>query len=95
MNIIRSFQFRRHHDDLIYYFDEVGTDRNGRVFKRRDLDVLVVRNHDHGWVAVADEKISATPWLVPLKEQEDYPPEGDWISRKHEKVYVYSLSYVS
>ena len=34
------------------------------------------------------------PWEVPPKMQADFPPEGDWVSRKGPKSYVYSLVYV-
>jgi len=35
------------------------------------------------------------PWDTLPHQQGNYPPEGDWISRKGSKSYVYTLVYVS
>jgi hypothetical protein len=52
---------------------------------------------DWGWVAWDLESQSCTgrPWNVLLADQVDHPPEGDWVSRKGAKSYVYRLVYVS
>lgn len=89
----KSFQLERQNDGLIYFFDEYGSDENGRIFKRRDANVLILRNRTHGWVVVSDATITGVPWLIPVNQQVEYPPEGDWISRKNTKIYVYSLTY--
>ncbi len=34
------------------------------------------------------------PWNVLPQDQGDHPPEGEWVSRKGSKSYVYSLVYV-
>jgi hypothetical protein len=32
------------------------------------------------------------PWHVPPQDQSpEFPPEGDWVSKKGSKSYVYSL----
>jgi len=39
--------------------------------------------------------ITGRPWNPPLKEQsEEYPPEGEWVSKKGIKSHVYELKYI-
>ena len=56
----------------------------------------MVRDECFGWVTVLgerDERITGLAWGVPAAEQGDFPPEGDWVSRKGERSYVYTLVY--
>ena len=51
-----------------------------------------------GWVAWDETTQSCVgkPWETsPEKQDEDFPPEGVWVSRKGPKSYVYELGYVS
>ncbi|WP_375785466.1 hypothetical protein ACE10Z_39210 [Bradyrhizobium sp. Pha-3] len=51
---------------------------------------------DWGWVAwdPANRSCTGRPWDVLPAAQGGHPPEGDWVSRKGAKSYVYSLVYV-
>jgi hypothetical protein len=92
-----KFELRRQSDELVYTF--VVAERPDRfpAYKRLDQDVWIVRRPDWGWVAWDDAAQSCTglPWnVLPDNNRGDYPPEGDWVSRKGSKSYVYSLVYI-
>ncbi len=90
------FQLRRLSDDLVYHFDRQLRPDERIGYKRRDQNLWIVFLPEYGWIAV-DEKtgaITGRPWNTPLKDQnDDYPPEGEWVSKKGIKSYVYELKY--
>ncbi|GKQ51939.1 hypothetical protein BRSPCE3_27940 [Bradyrhizobium sp. Ce-3] len=47
-----------------------------------------------GWDP-ATQSCAGRPWNVLPADQGDHPPEGDWVSSKGPKSYVYGLVYVS
>ncbi len=95
--VTNQFELRRLSDELIYTFNK-GTMPDGRDgFQREDLDLWITYRTDIGWVAW-DEKSSTSfgrPWHVaPAEQNPHYPPEGEWVSKKGVKSYVYQLVYV-
>jgi hypothetical protein len=92
-----KFELRRQSDDLVYTFVRSLRPDGSVGYKRDDGDHWIVQKPDWGWIAWDDASQSCMgrPWNVLPREQEDFPPEGDWVSRKGSKSYVYVLCYVS
>lgn len=90
--MIRSFELRRRIDDLIYRFDKVAN----KGYKRSDGNFWIIKHPRFGWVAwdEHDKDVMGRPWNVPPDEQGDTPPEGEWVSRKGDKSYVYDLVHL-
>jgi hypothetical protein len=90
------FEFRRHVDDLTYVFERV-EDGDGQIrFKRSDIDLWVVWHERLGWIVWDEESatVLGRPWDgLPSEQSETHPPEGEWVSKKGSKSYVYSLVY--
>lgn len=90
------FELHRMSDDLIYQFDLKERPDGKMGYQRRDQD-LWITYHDHlGWV-VYDEQtksVMGRPWnVLPQDQNPEYPPEGEWVSKKGVKSYVYELKY--
>ena len=92
-----KFELRRQSDQLVYTFDRFVRADHTTAYKRQDGDYWIVRRSEWGWVAwdEASQSCMGRPWNVLPVDQDDYPPEGDWVSRKGAKSYVYSLLYVA
>lgn len=91
------FEFRRHVDDLIYLFERVEAGGGQIRYKRTDFELWVIRHQRLGWVVWDEETatVLGRPWDdLPSEQPETYPPEGEWVSKKGSKSYVYSLVYV-
>ena len=91
-----KFELRRQSDDLVYTFVR-REDGDGNVaYQRQDQDLWIVYRLEWGWVAWDQENNTCLgrPWGTMPDHQGDYPPEGDWVSRKGSKSYVYTLVYV-
>lgn len=96
MHSHEHFELRRLHDDLVYYFDRQSRPDEGIGYKRRDQNLWIVFLPEYGWVAMDEETgaITGRPWISLVKDQtEDHPPEGEWVSKKGIKSYVYELKY--
>ena len=92
----KYFELRRLSDGLVYQFDQM-TRSNGEIaYKRRDMDLWIVFTNDLGWVAIDEESrsLSGRPWEVLPQAQGNHPPEGEWVSKKGVKSYVYELKYL-
>ena len=89
------FELRRQIDGLVYVFDRIHRDDGSIGYKRRDADHWIVFDEGLGWVALNEStgEIGGRPWNVLPQAQGDYPPEGEWVSKKGERSYVYSLVY--
>ncbi len=89
------FELRRLSDDLVYTFDRMTRADGTTGYKRRDGDYWIVFSSGFGWIAVGDEPggIAGRSWTVLPKDQADHPPEGEWVSKKGVKSYVYRLVY--
>jgi hypothetical protein len=92
-----SFELRRQSDGLIYRFARSQRSDGSIGYKRDDGDYWIVQKPDWGWIAwdEASQSCTGRPWNALPQEQKDFPPEGDWVSRKGSKSYVYTLVYVS
>jgi hypothetical protein len=91
------FGLLRQSDDLIYQFDRKIRDNWEIVYQRRDQDLcLTYRWEKFGWVAY-DEESQEVRWrawnILPEEQNSDHPPEGEWVSKKGVKSYVYILKY--
>ena len=91
------FELRRQSDDLIYTFRR--QEREGRpAYQRQDQDYWMTFRPGLGWVAWDEPSQSCMgrPWdTQPEGQDEVFPPEGVWVSRKGPKSHVYELVYVS
>lgn len=90
------FELRRQSDDLVYTFVRKQREDGAEGYQRQDRDIWVTLRPVWGWVVWDDENgiCLGRPWDVLPHEQGDYPPEGDWVSRKGIKSYVYKLVYI-
>ena len=90
------FEFRRHVDDLTYVFERVEAGDGPIRYKRSDIDLWVVRHERLGWIVWDKETatVLGRPWNgLPSEQPETHLPEGEWVSKKGSKSYVYSLVY--
>jgi hypothetical protein len=91
---VRAVAFRRRIDPTCYRFVHTGEREGYPAWKRVDLDLWVVRRADVGWVVVdAAGAILGRPSHVLPAAQGDLPPEGDWVSKKGDRSYVYDLVF--
>jgi hypothetical protein len=86
------FEFRRRTDAVVYRFEPT-TPREGRpAWKRVDLGLWLAWLPAKGWCIVDAQGItSGKPSGVELADQHGEPPEGEWLSEKAGKSYVYDL----
>ena len=92
----KYFELRRMSDDLVYQFDLDQLPNGDGGYKRRDQDLWIVFKPDWGWVAYDEDSgtVMGRPWHVLPHQQGDHPPEGEWVSKKGVKSYVYELKYM-
>ncbi len=92
----KYFELRRLSDGLVYQFDRMPLPEGQMGYKRRDQDLWIVFKTDLGWVAYDEESesLAGRPWNVLPHAQGDHPPEGEWVSKKGVKSYVYELKYL-
>lgn len=91
-----SFELRRLSDELVYRFDLADLPGGAIGYKRQDQDLWITFHDGLGWVAYDEEtkSVMGRPWNTMPEHQNDYPPEGEWVSKKGVKSYVYDLKYV-
>lgn len=92
-----QFELRRQSDDLGYTF--VKKDRPDGLlgFQRADRDLWIIFRDRLGWVSWDEESqtVMGRPWnVLPEDQPTDCPPEGDWVSKKGAKSYVYDLVHM-
>ena len=89
------FELRRQSDGLVYQFDRRHREDGSVGYQRRDADLWIVFDDDLGWIALDEStgEIGGRSWNVPVRSQGDHPPEGEWVSKKGDKSYVYALVY--
>lgn len=95
MNKYDYFELHRLSDELVYQFDRKRMPNGQLGYQRRDMDLWITFHETLGWVAYDEEtkSVMGRPWNVLPDHQEDYPPEGEWVSKKGTKSYVYELKY--
>ncbi|KXS17422.1 hypothetical protein M427DRAFT_30546 [Gonapodya prolifera JEL478] len=100
----KSFTFTRLIDGLTYNFTQTSqpsrhsSSSGAPRYRRNDGHVLVLKDPQKGWAAVeaATGQVTGKSWewtLASLMHAPDYPPEGEWVSKKGHKLYVYVLKY--
>jgi hypothetical protein len=92
----KRFELHRLSDGLTYRFTR-SLRADGTVgYKREDQDLWIVRSPTFGWVALDESTgaITGRPWESLPHGQADFPPEGEWVTKKGRKSYVYQLRYV-
>ncbi len=86
------FEFRRRLDALTYRFEPCEPREGRAAWKRTNLDIWLVWVATKGWCTVdAAGTVNGRPWGVEVAEQRNEPPEGEWLSKKADKSYVYDL----
>jgi hypothetical protein len=86
------FEFRRRIDGVIYRFEPVDPKGGYPSWKRVDSDLWLAWIRGKGWCVVdAGGTANSRPWNVELADQGSVPPEGEWLSKKGDKSYVYDL----
>lgn len=90
------FELRRESDELVYTFVRAIRHDGTVGYKRLDGDYWISKQPRWGWVVWDDARQSCLgrPWNVLPEDQSDHPPEGEWVSKKESKSYVYSLVYI-
>lgn len=91
------FELHRLVDGLIYQFDRKLYHNGEIAFRRRDQDLWITYRKEFGWVAwdESSQCLMGRPWNVLAQSQiPDHPPEGEWVSKKGTKTYVYELKYL-
>lgn len=92
-----KLQLRRRSDDLIYYFVRVQRPDGSLGYLRTDKELWLEYERDLGWIARDPEtkELTGRPWSDSRVEDQDieHPPEGEWVSKKGSKSYVYDLVF--
>ncbi|MFK7805737.1 MAG: hypothetical protein AB8G95_29170 [Anaerolineae bacterium] len=97
MSQFSHFILNRLSDEVVYHFDRMPHPNGQTAYKRRDKDLWIVFRPYLGWVAWDDENqlVQGRPWNVaPQAQGDDHPPEGEWVSKKGVKSYVYELKFI-
>jgi len=92
-----QFELRRQSDGLVYSFVKKDRADGLHGFQRTDRDLWIVFKDRLGWVAWDEDGqvVTGRPWnVLPDEQSADCPPQGDWVSRKGAKSYVYDLVHV-
>ena len=91
------FRLSRRSDELVYEFDRIEHADGQFAYRRRDQDLWIAFRPGLGWVGYdeAHGGVTLRAWNVAPDEQGDHPPEGEWVSKKGVKSYVYELKYVA
>lgn len=90
-------QLIRQSDGLRYTFARQPLAQGGVGYRREDAELWLRWRPGFGWGMWSGEDgaLLGRPWDVPLSAQDaGSPPEGDWVSRKGAKSYVYTLAYL-
>ncbi len=86
------FEFRRRLDGLVYRFEPCAPREDRPAWKRTNLDIWLCWLAGKGWCTVdAAGAVNGRPWAIEVADQDDQPPEGEWLSKKADKSYVYDL----
>lgn len=91
------FQLKRQNDDLIYTFHRKRLPDGTIGYQREDIDLWIGFRPTFGWGAwdSDDRTLLGRPWNTPFADQDaDHPPQGEWVSKKGSKSYVYELVYL-
>ena len=85
-------EFKRRIDALTYRFHPCELIQDNPAWKREDLDLWVTKIAHFGWVCIDSKRVMcAIPWGIAFDDMGELPPEGEWISKKADKSYVYDV----
>ncbi len=89
---VTQLELRRISDGRVYLYERSDALR----FKRTDSDIWIVKHAQLGWIVTDDsfELVLGIPWPGLFTDSSDLPPEGEWVSKKDERSFVYELRYV-
>ena len=94
---VHTFELRRLSDDLVYVFHRVQDTTGEERFVREDRgDLFIEYSKVLGWVALDPKtgQVTGRPWNDDLRHNVGQPPQGEWVSKKGSRSYVYELRYV-
>jgi hypothetical protein len=88
-------EMHRYCDGAIYKFYLV-EDGAATRYRREDKNIWILRHPQFGWIIWddIDNTLMSRPWDTPINQQDDIPPQGDWVSKKDKNSFVYKLRYV-
>lgn len=84
-------ELERASDGLVYSFERI----DQYSYQRTDAEVWIIKDPAHGWIVtdVSRQSLLGKPWDLPISDQGDTPPTGEWVSKKGTDSYVYVLRY--
>jgi hypothetical protein len=92
-----KLQLRRRSDQLIYHFVRVQRQDGSLAYLRTDKELWLEYEAGLGWIArdPLTKELTGRPWNKSRAEDQDieHPPEGEWVSKKGSKSYVYDLVF--
>ena len=94
---VETFELRRAIDDLVYVFRRTQGKADEVRFARLDREDLCIEyDRELGWVARDPEsnEITGRPWSDEHRHNPGQPAQGEWVSKKGVKSYVYELRYI-
>jgi len=95
MAVFPSLTFKRRAEPVIYYFHFYEIMNGMPSWKREDAELWITYLRDYGWACIDKERtIVGIPWALANNQKNALPPEGEWISKKGSKSYVYDLAYL-
>jgi hypothetical protein len=92
MHTTDHFEFRRRIDGASYRFEPCAPSEGYPAWNGVDIDLWLTWIPRSGWCVIDGHgDINSRPWNFELAEQGEEPPEGEWLSKKGDKSYVYNL----
>lgn len=88
-------EFHRVFDGLIYRFQKAVAVTGELRYLREDGQVQLLRHKDYGWIVtdLTEIPLLSRHWTLLPEHQTTLPPEGDWVSQKGAKSYVYTMHW--
>ncbi|HSD38532.1 MAG TPA: hypothetical protein VLC92_13550 [Rhodocyclaceae bacterium] len=90
----QTFKLHRLTDELVYVFQRLQDSSGTRRFAREDRLALIIEcGESLGWLIRNPEngEITGEPWDDASRHHHaEHPAEGEWISKKGLKSYVYA-----
>lgn len=92
-----QFELRRQSDNLVYVFVRKIRPDGTYGFQRTDQDLWIIFKPALGWIAWDEpsQSVMGRPWhVLPHDQPDTCPPEGEWVSKKGSKSYVYDRVHI-
>lgn len=94
---VRAFELHRSIDGLVYVFRRVEGQGDAERFARLDRGNLCIEyDRELGWISRDPEsqEVTGRPWNDQDRHNPRQPAQGEWVSKKGAKSYVYELRYI-